>query len=185
MQLAPAACLPHTAVHPHARVRRQVLGNGVAPHLGTVAAALPAVWSRVAPGQVAPGAPGTETRLHSALIAVLTHLLRRLPDAAMARPCQRLCAAGPSVTARDPVLCCACTARSPPCSCCFSAVTLRCRDVQRGTLVGRHAQAMEACWESLASILLRVCASQHSVASAFCGDVIALAQHCTRHTPWW
>ena len=67
---------------------RQVLGEGMAPHLGTVAAALPAVWSRAAPGQAAPSAPGTETRLHSALIAVLTHLLRRLPAAAMARPPQ-------------------------------------------------------------------------------------------------
>ncbi|KAK9821560.1 hypothetical protein WJX81_001795 [Elliptochloris bilobata] len=62
----------------------EVLGDGVAPHLGTVAAALPAVWSRAAPGGGGPTAPGTQTRLHSALIAVLTHLLRRLPAAAMA-----------------------------------------------------------------------------------------------------
>jgi len=71
---------------PTARMRlAQVLGDGVAPHLGTVAAALPAVWNRAAPGAGAAGAPGVETRLHGALMAVLTHLLRRLPAAAMVR----------------------------------------------------------------------------------------------------
>lgn len=64
---------------------QQVLGDGIAPHLGTIAAALPAVWSRALPGAGPPGAPGAETRLHGALIAVLTHLLRRLPAAAMVR----------------------------------------------------------------------------------------------------
>jgi len=76
----------------NARARRaQVLGDGVAPHLGTVAAALPAVWNRAAPGAGAPAASGVETRLHGALMAVLTHLLRHLPAAAMVRRAGALC----------------------------------------------------------------------------------------------
>lgn len=128
------------------RARRQVLGEGMAPHLGTVAAALPAVWSRVAPGQAAPSAPGTETRLHGALIAVLTHLLRRLPAAAMARPPQRPCLASSMVGACGLVL--AEAEHAPGHN--SAALLHRARrrhGTRRGITAGLHAQEIGGSWE--------------------------------------
>ena len=77
----------------------ELAGRAAAPHLGALAAALPAVWARAsalaglpspsdssaAASAVSPNS-GAAARLHSALMAVLTHALRRLGRAAAREP---------------------------------------------------------------------------------------------------
>ncbi|KAK9829330.1 hypothetical protein WJX72_005222 [[Myrmecia] bisecta] len=56
----------------------EVLGEKVQPHLGILAAALPQAWSTASEHSSMGGETGATARLHSALIAVLTHLVSRL-----------------------------------------------------------------------------------------------------------
>ena len=76
----------------------ELAGRAAAPHLTVLAAALPAVWARASalaggassgsspPSAAVPPNSGAAARLHSALMAVLTHALRRLGRAAAREP---------------------------------------------------------------------------------------------------
>jgi hypothetical protein len=55
------------------------------PHLGVIAAALPQIWSK-AIGHSSTSDTGAVVRLHSALIAVLTHLVTKLRGIATQDP---------------------------------------------------------------------------------------------------
>jgi len=74
----------------------EVLGSRIHPHLGIIAAALPEIWeaasrhassqgasSRSSGGDAAASDTGAVVRLHSALIAVLTHLVGKLRSVAV------------------------------------------------------------------------------------------------------
>ncbi|KAK9865409.1 hypothetical protein WJX84_004910 [Apatococcus fuscideae] len=56
----------------------EVLGDGVDPYLPTLTSALPKVWSKTHQQSEGSGESGAVARLHSALIAVLTHLVSRM-----------------------------------------------------------------------------------------------------------
>jgi hypothetical protein len=65
----------------------ELAGPAAATCLPDLAAALPPVWARAADAATGGGAgPGAAARLHAALLAVLTHVLRRLGRAALASP---------------------------------------------------------------------------------------------------
>ncbi|EIE26982.1 ARM repeat-containing protein [Coccomyxa subellipsoidea C-169] len=62
----------------------EVLGDSAQPHLGAVASALPQVWS--ATQEATQSETGALSRLHSALIAVVTHVVTRLGSRALRDP---------------------------------------------------------------------------------------------------
>lgn len=71
-------------------VQVEAMGDAIAPFLGVLAAALPQVWSASEAVSVSGSTRDVDTgalaRLHSALIAVLTHLVNRLRTAAISHP---------------------------------------------------------------------------------------------------
>ncbi|BDA43024.1 Importin-11 [Coccomyxa sp. Obi] len=65
----------------------EVLGDNAQAHLGAVASALPQVWSATAEAAQGEAAEtGALSRLHSALIAVVTHVVTRLGSRALGDP---------------------------------------------------------------------------------------------------
>lgn len=68
-------------------VAAEAAGDALRPHLGAIAAALPQVWEAAsALSRRANADIGAVARLHSALMAVMTHLVNRLRGAALEDP---------------------------------------------------------------------------------------------------
>jgi hypothetical protein len=65
----------------------EAAGEALRPHLGALAASLPQVWEAATAAARRPDADtGSVARLHSALMAVLTHLVGKLRGAALSDP---------------------------------------------------------------------------------------------------
>jgi len=65
----------------------EAAGEALRPHLGALAAALPQVWQAASEAARRPDADtGSVARLHSALMAVMTHLVGKLRSAALEDP---------------------------------------------------------------------------------------------------